>query len=86
MPELSRFFGIVIPMFYSDHEPAHFHAIYGEHEVLIEVETLSVFRGSLPRRAGALVLEWAALHRSELRDDWRRARNGEKLNEIEPLD
>lgn len=80
MPELSRFFGIVIRMFYSDHEPAHFHAIYGEHEVLIEVETLSVFRGSLPRRAVALVLEWAALHRSEPLDDWRRARSGEKLN------
>jgi hypothetical protein len=57
MPELSRFFGIVIRMFYSDHEPAHFHAIYGEYEVLFEIETLSVFRGSLPRRALALVLE-----------------------------
>jgi hypothetical protein len=45
MPELSRFFGIVVRMFYSDHEPAHFHAIYGEYEALIEVETLSVFRG-----------------------------------------
>ena len=53
VPELSRFFGIVIRMFYSDHEPAHFHAIYGEHEVLIEIETLSVFRGALPRRARA---------------------------------
>jgi hypothetical protein len=50
MPELSRFFGIVIRMFYSDHEPAHFHAIYGEYEALIEVETLPTFRGSLPRR------------------------------------
>jgi hypothetical protein len=86
MPELSRFFGIVIRMFYSDHEPAHFHAIYGEYEALIEVDTLSMFRGSLPRRALALVLEWAALHRTELREDWRRARNGETLNEIEPLD
>jgi hypothetical protein len=56
-PELSRFFGIVIRMFYSDHEPAHFHAIYGEYEALIEIETPSVFRGSLPRRALALVLE-----------------------------
>ena len=64
MPELSRFFGIVIRIFYSDHEPAHFHAIYGEHEVLIEIETLSAFRCSLPRRALALVLEWAALHRA----------------------
>jgi Domain of unknown function (DUF4160) len=57
MPELSRFFAIVIRMFYSDHEPAHFHSIYGEYEVLFEIETLSVFRGSLPRRALALVLE-----------------------------
>ena len=86
MPELSRFFGIIIGMFYSDHEPAHFHAIYGEYEALIEIDTLAVFRGSLPRRALALVLEWAALHRNELRDDWRRARAGEMLNEIEPLD
>jgi len=86
MPELSRFFGIVVRMFDSDHEPAHFHAIYGEHEALIEVETLSLFRGSLPGRALALVLEWAALHRTELRDDWKRARNGETLKEIEPLD
>jgi len=67
-------------------EPAHFHAIYGGYEALIEVETLSLFRGSLPRRALALVLEWAALHRAELRDDWQRARNGETLKEIEPLD
>jgi hypothetical protein len=86
MPELSRFFGIIIRMFYSDHEPAHFHAIYGEYEALIEIDTLAVFRGSLPRRALALVLEWAALHRNELRDDWRYARAGEMLNEIEPLD
>jgi uncharacterized protein DUF4160 len=56
MPELSRFFGIIIRMFYSDHGPAHFHAIYGEYEALIEIETLMVFRGSLPRRALALVL------------------------------
>jgi hypothetical protein len=73
-------------MFYSDHEPAHFHAIYGEYEALIEVDTLAVFRGSLPRRALALVLEWATLHRDELREDWRRSRAGETLNEIEPLD
>jgi hypothetical protein len=86
MPELSRFFGIVIRMFYSDHEPAHFHAMYGEHEALIEVETLAIFRGSLPRRALALVLEWAALHRAELHEDWTRARRGETLEAIAPLD
>jgi hypothetical protein len=86
MPELSRFFGIVIRMFYIDHEPAHFHAIYGEYEALIEVDTLVIFRGSLPRRALALVLEWAALHRAELREDWKRARRGETLEAIAPLD
>ncbi len=58
----------------------------GEYEALIEIETLMVFRGSLPRRALALLLEWAALHRAELREDWQRARAGETLNEIEPLD
>ena len=73
-------------MFYSDHEPAYFHAIYGEYEALIEIETLLVFHGSLPRRALALVLEWAAMHRVELRDDWQRARAGETLKEIDPLD
>ena len=57
MPEVSRFFGIVIRIFFNDHAPAHFHAVYGEHEALIEIETLAVFRGSLPRRALAMVLE-----------------------------
>ncbi|MGH7949946.1 MAG: DUF4160 domain-containing protein [Candidatus Binataceae bacterium] len=86
MPELSRFFGIIIRMFYSDHEPAHFHAIYGEHEALIEIETLAVFRGTLPQRAIALVREWADIHREELRADWRRARAGERLDPIAPLE
>jgi hypothetical protein len=73
-------------VFYSDHEPAHFHAIYGDYEALIEIETLPVFRGSLPRRALALVLEWAAMHRVDLRDDWQRARAGQTLSEIELRD
>jgi uncharacterized protein DUF4160 len=86
MPELSRFFGIVIRMFFSDHEPAHFHALYGEHEALIEIHTLKVYRGSLPRRAMALVLEWAALHREELREDWDKARAGHTPTPIAPLE
>ena len=73
-------------MFYSDHEPAHFHAIYGEYEALIAIETLIIFRGELPRRALGLVLEWAALHRNELRNDWQSARKGEMLKSIEPLE
>jgi Domain of unknown function (DUF4160) len=86
MPEVARFFGIVIRMYFNDHNPAHFHAEYGEFEALIEIETLCIMRGDLPRRAIALVLEWAALHRQELRADWERARGGKQLNSIAPLD
>ncbi|MBL8291647.1 MAG: DUF4160 domain-containing protein [Bryobacterales bacterium] len=86
MPEVSRFFGIVIRMYFNDHNPAHFHAEYGEHEALLEIDTLAVLRGELPRRALALVLEWAALHRQELRADWERARSGVLLEPIAPLE
>lgn len=86
MPEVSRFFGIVIRMYFNDHQPPHFHAEYGEHEALIEIETLAVLRGDLPRRAMALVLEWAALHRQELNLDWHQARGGLPLASIAPLD
>lgn len=86
MPEISRFFGIVIKMFFSDHAPPHFHAEYSAHEALIMIETLEVLRGNLPRRALALVLEWAAAHRNELREDWDRARSGRTLAPIPPLE
>ena len=86
MPEISRFFGIVIKMFYSDHAPPHFHAEYAGHEALVTIETLEVLRGALPRRALALVLEWAAIHRGELRSDWESARSGQALTPIPPLE
>jgi hypothetical protein len=86
VPEISRFFGLVIKMFYNDHLPPHFHAEYGEHEALIEIDTLAVYRGDLPRRALALVLEWAAVHRAELKWDWELARNGRSPERIAPLD
>ena len=86
MPEVSRFFGIVIRMYYNDHAPPHFHAEYGDYEVLVALETLAILRGSLPRRALALILEWASLHRNELMTDWERARNGVALEAIAPLD
>jgi hypothetical protein len=86
MHEVTRFFGIVVRMYFGDHSPAHFHAEYGEYEALVEIETLSILRGELPRRAMALVLEWAALHRQELRADWERARGGTPLESIAPLD
>ncbi|MBI4905493.1 MAG: DUF4160 domain-containing protein [Acidobacteria bacterium] len=86
MPEVARFFGIVVRMYFRDHGPAHFHAEYGEYEALVEIETLAILRGELPRRALALVLEWAALHRQELKADWERARSGTPLESIAPLD
>ena len=66
MPRISQFYGIIVAMYYSDHGPPHFHARYAEHEALVNLETLEVLEGHLPRRALALTLEWAALHRGEL--------------------
>ena len=86
MPELSRFFGIVITMYYNDHEPPHFHARYGRYRALINLETLEVYAGSLPSRVLGLILEWAALHRQELAADWQRARAKEPLVSIAPLE
>ncbi|OGV70103.1 MAG: transcriptional regulator [Lentisphaerae bacterium RIFOXYA12_FULL_48_11] len=85
MPEISRFFGIIIKMFFDDHNPPHFHAFYGEHEVLIDINHLSVFAGSLPPRALGLVIEWATLHQEELLNDWVLARDSQPPNRIDPL-
>jgi hypothetical protein len=86
MPELCRFFGIVIRTSYDDHELPHFHAVYGDDEASVDIETLDVIDGSLPRRAHALVLEWAAAHRHELRAAWRRASDGQHPGDIDPLE
>lgn len=86
MPEVSRFFGIVIRIFFSDHDPPHLHADYGGHEALIEIETLAILRGELPRRALAMVLEWGVIHREELRRNWLLARSGKPVEPITPLD
>ena len=86
MPRVSKFFGVLIYMYYNDHQPPHFHAEYGEHEALYVIETLETLRGSLPRRAHALVIEWATLHRAELRENWERARQQRPLSGIEGLE
>ena len=86
MPRVSEFFGIVIYMYYNDHMPPHFHAEYGEHEAIYHIDTLVVPRGGLPRRAHALVMEWASLHRTELKEDWELARSEKPLVEIEGLE
>jgi hypothetical protein len=86
MPEISRFLGIVIGMFYNDHNPPHFHAYYGENEAGIAIRDGKVLWGSLPRRAMGHVQEWREAHSAELDDDWRRARAREPLAPIEPLE
>lgn len=86
MPRVSAFYGIVIALYYNDHAPPHFHAIYSPREAQIRIDTLEVLAGALPRRAHALVLEWAQLHRAELWDAWSKARRHEPLPRIEPLD
>lgn len=85
MPCICQFFGIAIYIYYNDHVPPHFHAEYAGREARYEIETLRLNKGSLPRRAHNLVLEWADLHRTELIEDWERARRGQPLVEIEPL-
>ena len=86
MPEISRFFGIVIAMYYNDHAPPHFHARYGEFEAVIAIENGDVLDGWLPPRALALVQEWREGHPTALADDWRRAREHKALKQIEPLE
>jgi Domain of unknown function (DUF4160) len=86
VPELSRFYGIVIRMFFDDHAPPHFHAEYGSAEALVDIRTLAFLRGDLPPRARGLVAEWAALHQNELMAQWERAQSLRPLGRIAPLD
>jgi hypothetical protein len=86
MPTISIFYGILIQMFWDDHAPPHFHALYAEHEVLINIDTLDVMKGALPQRALALVLEWAQLHRRELIEDWNLCEKHQLPKKIKPLE
>lgn len=86
MPEICRFLGIIITMYFNEHNPAHFHARYGDQSAEIAIETLSIIAGKLPPRVLGLVMEWAALHRQELMDDWELARRQVELKRIAPLE
>ena len=86
MPEISRFFGIVIAMYYRDHLPPHFHARYGAFEAQVLIDRPGLLRGDLPPRALSLVVEWAALHRDELLENWRRCVAREPLWKIPGLE
>ena len=85
MPTISQFYGILIQMFWNDHVPPHFHALYAEHEALIDIRTLEVIQGKLPRRALVLVLEWAQEHRAELLEDWELCTQRQTPKKIQPL-
>lgn len=86
MPEISRFYGIIIRMFYNDHNPPHFHVIYQDNEALVDIITLEILEGKLPKRAKSLAIEWAIEHRNELINNWQKASDREPLDKIEPLD
>lgn len=91
MLEISRFYGIIIRMFYNDraanrHNPLHFHVIYQENEALLDIRKSEILESSLPKRARELAVEWAMEHREELLTNWQKARSRETLNKIDPLD
>lgn len=85
MPTISTFYGILIQMFWNDHAPPHFHALYAEDEALIDIRTLETMQGDLPNRALALVLEWAQAHRKELLEDWELCERNQLPHKIPPL-
>ena len=85
MPTISRFYGILIQMYFADHGPPHFHALYAEFEALIDIRTFETMGGNLPDRAMALVLEWAQQHRDELMEDWKLCVQNQTPKKIHPL-
>jgi len=86
MPELARFFGMIISMYYNDHPPPHFHVRYGTQKAIIDIETLSLLAGELSPRVRGMVIEWATLHQTELLQNWDLARQNMPLEKIIPLE
>jgi hypothetical protein len=85
MPALSQFLGIVITMYFNDHNPPHFHARYDEYRASISINNFSIIEGALPPRILGLVMEWAGLHKEELLENWRLLQSSGKYNKIDPL-
>jgi len=85
VPEISRFYGIVIYIFYKEHQPPHFHAVYGEYEGLIAIDPIAILSGYLPPKALSLVTEWAEIHKEELKKVWSQSMAHQELDKIEPL-
>jgi hypothetical protein len=85
-PEISRFFGIIIRMYFDDHPPPHFHAIYADSEAQVGISPIAILESHLPRRAISMVVEWATLHQGELMANWQRLRDNQPAEKIPPLD
>ena len=85
MPSISRFLGIIITMYYREHNPPHFHVKYNEYKAVFTIEDLKMIEGDLPKRVVSLVQEWAFAHREELVEDWNLAVENKPLKNIEPL-
>ena len=86
MPTVAWFYGIAIRMYFRDHPPPHFHAVYAEHEANVSIETGEVIEGALPKTAARLVRDWTLARQDQLRENWRRARAGEPMERIAGLD
>ena len=85
MPQISKFFGIIILMYFDEHNPPHFHANYGEYNAVISIKDFLVLEGKLPSRVLGLVIEWASLHQAELLKDWNLLEKGLTPEKIKPL-
>jgi len=85
MPEISRFLGIVIYMYWSEHNPPHFHALYGDYEITVTIDG-GIVKGEFPKRALRSVLEWLDMHQGELLENWQLALADKQLKQIEPLE
>jgi hypothetical protein len=85
MPEISRFLGIVIQMFFDDHNPPHFHARYGEKKGTFDIQTLNMLEGDLPIKVRNLIIEWADLNKAALLENWNLTQNGKQPFKINPL-
>ena len=86
MPEVSRFFGIVIRMYFDEHNPPHCRALYAGNEAQVGINPIVILEGKLPNRAASMVLEWAALHQQDLMHNWHRLRNDQPTERIDPLE
>jgi len=82
MPEIARFYGIIIKLFFGDHPPPHFHAVYGEYVGLFDMDSLEMIEGDLPGRARKLVAEWASTYQGELKDMWEK----QEFHRLPPLE